>query len=120
MDYPERHENLWILTFAPAIWAVHFLLSYATVAVWCAKAAAADARLGDARMAIGIYTAAALGAIAIVAWSGWRRQDAPGFHTPPGEIEAAADTAADRRQFLAFATLLLSGLSAVATLYVAL
>src|SRR5688572_20477874 len=112
MRYPEHRESLWILTFAPTIWAAHFLLSYATAAVWCAKAAAPGAGLGDVRLAIGIYTAAALGGIAIVGWTGWRRQEITGFHMPPGEIEAAADTAEDRHQFLAFATLLLSGLSA--------
>jgi hypothetical protein len=37
-----------------------------------------------------------------------------GLDTGPG------DTAEDRHQFLAFSTLILSGLSAVATIYVAL
>jgi hypothetical protein len=120
MDYPEQHESLWILTFAPTIWAAHFLLSYVTAAIWCAKAAGPGAGLGDVRMAIGLYTAAALSGIAIVGWKGWRRQEVTRLHTPPGEIEAAADTAADRHQFLAFSTLLLSGLSAVGTIYVAL
>jgi hypothetical protein len=118
MHFPEHRESLWILTFAPAIWAAHFLLSYGTAAIWCAKAGP-GAGLGDVRMVIGIYTAAALAGIFIVGWTGWRRQEIVGFHMPPGEIEAAADTAADRHQFLAFATLLLSGLSAVATIYVA-
>jgi hypothetical protein len=118
MDYPEHRESLWILTFAPTIWAAHFLLSYLTAAVWCAKAAGIDGGFGDVQMAIGVYTVTALGGIAIVAWRGWRRQSVPGFQAPPGEFEAAADTARDRHLFLAFSTLLLSGLSAVATIYV--
>jgi hypothetical protein len=118
--YLERHESLWMLTAAPTIWAAHFLLSYLTAAIWCAKAAGPDAGLGDVRTAIGLYTAAALGGIAIVGLAGWRRQEFITLDTPPDEIEAGRDTAEDRHQFLAFSTVLLSALSAVATIYVAL
>jgi hypothetical protein len=125
--FPERRESLWLLTISPAIWSAHFLLSYLTAAIWCAKAAGPYAGLDDVRMAIAIYTVAALLGIGITGWVGWRRQgQGPqrgsrvgvevviGFDTGPG------DTAEDRHQFLAFATLILSGLSAVGTVYVAL
>jgi hypothetical protein len=111
-SFPERRESLWLLTISPAIWSAHFMLSYLTAAIWCAKAAGPYAGLDDVRLAIAIYTAVALIGIGITGWVGWQRQ--VGFDTGPG------DTAEDRHQFLAFATLILSGLSAVATVYVAL
>jgi len=36
---PEERETLWLITFSPTIWAVHFLLSYMAASVWCAKVA---------------------------------------------------------------------------------
>jgi len=112
--HAERNESLWLLTVSPVIWSAHFLLSYVTAAIWCAKAPGPYAGLADVRLAIAVYTGAALLGIGMTAWVGWRRQKAIGFDTGPG------DTAEDRHQFLAFATLILSGLSAVATAYVAL
>lgn len=110
---PSR-DSLWMLTVAPTIWAIHFLCCYVTAAVWCAKYAGEDRSLGSARTAIAVYTAVALTGIAIVAWIGYRRHEF-GAATPPHD----ADTIEDRHRFLGFATLLLSVLSAVATLFVA-
>ena len=110
---PEHRETLWLLTFAPGIWALHFVLSYATVAIWCAKAAGRDGALGDARVAVGIYTALACAGIAATAWRGWR-QASWGSATVPHDF----DTDADRHRFIGFATVLLAGLSLVATLFV--
>jgi putative membrane protein len=33
-DIVERNRNLWVLAASPAIWAAHFLVSYATAAIW--------------------------------------------------------------------------------------
>lgn len=107
-------DSLWVLTIAPTIWAAHFLCCYVTAAVWCAKYAGEDRSLGSARTAIAVYTAVALIGIAIVAWIGHRRHKF-GSASPPHD----ADTVEDRHRFLGFATLLLSVLSAVATLFVA-
>ncbi len=112
--WPERRENLWLLTMSPAIWSAHFLLSYLTAAIWCAKAPGPDAALDEVRVVIAIYTIAALLGIGTTGWVAWQRQETIGVDTGPG------DTAEDRHEFLAFATLILSGLSAVATVYVAL
>jgi len=103
-----------MLTIAPTIWATHFLVSYVTAAIWCAKYSGDDGSLGAARTAIAVYTALALIGIAITGWIGYRR------HTfGDGSLPHDADTPEDRHRFLGFATLLLSGLSAVATLFVA-
>lgn len=105
-------ESLWILTAAPIIWLAHFLLSYITGAIWCAKFVGADGSLGTARVAIVVYTLLAWAALAVVGWRARPRRVAE----PPREL----DTPGDRERFLARATLLLVGLAALAVLYAAL
>lgn len=111
---PEHEETLWLLTIAPTIWAAHFLASYLTAAIHCAKAGP-DAPLGGVLTAIALYTAAALAGIAATARVGYRRHG-HGTATVPHDF----DTPEDRHRFLGFATLLLSALSAVAVVYVAI
>jgi hypothetical protein len=113
---PEDALRLWMLAAAPTIWAVHFLLSYITAAVWCARFVSAGGPLGGVPTAIGVYTAAALVGIAVVGWMGWRQHSGYGTATAPHDF----DTPEDRQRFLGFATLLLAGVSAVATIYVSL
>jgi hypothetical protein len=71
-----------------------------------------DGSLWTIRLVIAAYTAVALIAIGINGWSGYRRHSL-GSETVPHD----ADTPEDRHRFLGFATLLLSGLSAVATIF---
>jgi hypothetical protein len=111
----EKNQNLWILTAAPAIWAVHFMLSYITASIWCAKVAGPGGSLWEVRVAIAVYTVMALVGIGMIGWSGYRRHSY-GSETVPHDF----DTPEDRHRFLGFATLLLAGLSAVAIIYVAL
>ncbi|QOR37642.1 hypothetical protein HNO52_03240 [Billgrantia diversa] len=112
---PGSRESLWPLAMGPLLWTVHFVLSYATAAVWCAKVGGESGSLGGVRLAIGIYTVLTLSGIAIVIWRGLRKHRF-GTATVPHDF----DTPADRHRFLGFATVLLGGLSFVATLYVAL
>jgi hypothetical protein len=111
---PDR-GSLWLLTFAPTIWAAHLLLCYMTAAVWCAKFAPPGGFLNGVRTAIAWYTATALVAITIIGYEGFRRHS---FGTEATTHDL--DSPEDRHRFLGFATLLLSGLSAVAVLYAAL
>ena len=112
---PEHEESLWWLAVSPLVWAAHFVVTYATVALWCARAVGHAGPLGAARIAVGVYTAVALVVIAFVACRSYRRHRvgaAKGRHH--------TDTEADRHRFLGWATFLLSALSAIATSYVAL
>ncbi|QEG33370.1 hypothetical protein [Bythopirellula goksoeyrii] len=112
--YPIHHESIWMLTIAPTIWALHFLLCYITAAVWCSKYAGDSSSLHSVRIAIGVYTAVALSCIAVIGWIGFTRHRRGGSEIPHDQ-----DLPEDRHRFLGFATLLLSALSAVATLFVA-
>ena len=115
--------SLWLLTMAPTIWAAHLLLCYITAAIWCARFAAPGGALGGVRTAIAWYTAVALIGIGTIGWEGFRRHTFPSTGLGAGGTEATThdlDTPEDRHRFLGFATLLLSGLSAVAVLYAAI
>ena len=114
-DPSEENQSLWRLTLSPAIWSAHFLLSYFTAALWCGMVVGRDGSLSGARWAIAGYTVLALLGIGITGWRGYRRHSF-GAATVPHDF----DTPEDRHRFLGFATLLLSALSAVATVYVAL
>jgi hypothetical protein len=114
-ELPEKASHLWALAASPAIWAGHFLLSYGTAAVWCAKVAGAGGSLSGARVAIAVYTAAALAAIAVIGWRGFKRHG-----HGEGSLPHDDDSPEDRHRFLGFATMVLSGLSGVATAYSAL
>lgn len=114
-EISEQKQSLWALTAGPAIWTAHFLLSYSTAAIWCGMVVGRDGSLSSIRVAIAAYTVVALIAIGTVARFGYRKHRL-GNETVPHD----ADTPEDRHRFLGFATLLLSGLSAVATIYGAL
>jgi hypothetical protein len=111
----EEKQSLWRLIASPTIWAIHFILSYITASIWCAKLAGPDKSLWEVRVAIVIYTVLALIGIGIVGWVGHRRHSYGRASLPHD-----ADTPEDRHRFLGFATLLLSSLSAVAVIYAAL
>ena len=111
----EKNQSLWLLAAAPAIWTAHFLLSYITASIWCAKFVGPEGSLWHARVAIAVYTAVALAGIGLTGWSGYRRHGHRSEAVPHD-----FDTPEARHRFLGFATLLLAALSAVATVYVAL
>jgi hypothetical protein len=112
---PEQNESLWVLAASPAIWVAHFMLCYLSAAIWCEKVVGHGGSLREVRLAIAVYTVLALVTIGSIGWVGLRRHRL-GSATVPHDF----DTPEDRHRFLGFATLLLSSLSAVATLYVAL
>jgi len=113
--YPEKRDSLWWLAAAPGVWALHFLASYATAAVWCAKHGA-PASLDAARALIAAYTALGLIALAGLARRGVRHYRAGAEHAP----DTGRDTSEARHQFLGFTLLSLAALSGLAICYQAL
>lgn len=108
---PREVDTLWTLFTAPTIWAGHFLACYVGAAVACAK----GWPLLDIRLGIAALTALALAGIGLSALLAWRQWGFGRFDPPHGD-----DSSHDRRRFQGYATLLLSGLSAVAVIYGAL
>lgn len=111
----EQKESLLRLALSPAIWLVHFLACYLTVALWCEKVVSPGGELGAARFLCVGYTAVALIAIGVCAKSAHRRHRFLG-----GRIPHDFDSPVDRHRFLGFAEFLLALLSFVAVSYVAL
>jgi hypothetical protein len=113
---PEENESVWMLVLAPSIWAVHFMASYLTAAIWCAKVAQPGESIATVRWAIAIYTIVAIALIFVVGRVGYLRHTSRSVAAGPHHT----DTAEDRHSFMGFAMLLLSALSIVATIFVAL
>lgn len=111
-----RNRGIWWMTLGPTIWAAHFLVCYVGAAIFCAKWRPADGALGPVQVYILAVTLPALAGIALSAAWAWQRGGLAGDTQPPHD----ADTTEDRERFLGLSTLLLSGLSFVATVYTAL
>jgi hypothetical protein len=105
----------WLLGVPVAVWGLHFLSVYVVAAVRCAKApelaAATASSLATARWTIAAITLAALAVYGMAAgrgYAGWRRQ-----------ARRAGETSPDQERFLGSVVLMLSVLSAVATMLIA-
>lgn len=107
-----RHRSLWHMVFAPTVWAVHFTLTYATTAIWCAKLGTAQ----GLNLTIAAYTAVALAIIAGLGVLSWRQWD----YFDDGDYVHGGQSDEDRREFLGHTGFLLAVISGIGTLYVAL
>lgn len=108
----ESRERVWLVPASLVIWSVHFLVCYVIAALWCGVVVGRDGSLLTARLAIAGLTALALAAVAVVGWLGYRAHALGGARLPHDQ-----DIPEDRHRFLGFATLLISGLSAVGVIY---
>ncbi|MEZ6090319.1 MAG: transmembrane prediction [Pirellulaceae bacterium] len=108
-------DRLWWLTLAPGVWAIHFLATYLTCAIHCAKFADSDGDASEVRFIVAGLTLVAIG---LISWVGGisHRRHRTGEATLPHDF----DSQEDQRRFLGFAALLLSLLSGVATLFTAM
>lgn len=111
--HPTSSENLWPLLGSPTIWACHFLACYCTAAVYCAKIGSRGMPLGPIRWWVLGFTIAALAGIAVCAFRAVRSADLDDGDGLPHD----ASTIDDRRRFVSWSILLLSGLSAVGVIY---
>jgi Kef-type K+ transport system membrane component KefB len=112
---PKQVESLWTLFTAPVVWAAHFLVCYVGAALYCARQDVLPFGFEAVRTGIALATLVALAMIAMSAWLAWR-QWGFGTHDPPHDDP----THHDRLLFQGIATLLLSGLSFIAVVFVAL
>lgn len=111
----ESRQRIWTIAASPLIWATHFMSVYVLVALWCGMVVGRQGSLVTARSIVAALTVIALLAIGGVGWLGYR---AHSFGSAPAPHDD--DTPEDRHRFIGFATLLLSGLSAVAVIYSAM
>jgi threonine/homoserine/homoserine lactone efflux protein len=109
---PREVETLWTLFTAPTVWALHFLVCYVVMAIYCAKPGFLGLGFNDYRWILGAFTLVSLAFIVFAGYLAWR-QWGFGSGDPPHD----APTQHDRRLFQGFATLLLCGLSFVAVFY---
>lgn len=101
--------SLFRIALAPTVWAFHFVFCYAGAAVWCAKVGTAD---GVTFLRLSILGLTLL-ALAVVAWQGWQSYRQWGPHDHDDHVEGP-------HRFLGHAALLLSIISFVGVVYVAL
>ena len=106
--------NLWWLTFSPLCWAIHFLASYLTTAIYCAKFAPSDGSAPSIRVAVAIFTFIAITLIVAIGSKSYRMHRMGDASLPHDD-----DTPQDEHRFIGFASLLLSILSGIATLFTA-
>ena len=111
----ESRERVWVVPASLVVWALHFMATYVTAALWCGRWSGSGRDLGFATMLIAAYTAAALVAILALGWYGFRAH-----RYDDGRAPHDADSPEDRHRFIGLATMLLSGLSTIAVIYSAL
>ena len=114
-EVSEERQSLWLLVASPCIWAAHFVTSYAGAAIWCGSVDDRAQSVNVMRLSIVAFGLVALLFIGVIGRVGWRKYKLEG-----GDPPFDKDTAEDRHRFLGGATVLLSGLSAIATVYVCL
>lgn len=115
-EFREEQASLARITLGPVVWMVHFALSYAATAVFCAKLDAPADAIAWLRGGIALGTLLALGAIAWLGWHAWQQ-----WRTDNTDLwEDPASTSEDRHQFLGHAALLLAVISFIGVIYTAL
>ena len=115
-EFREEADSIWRITFAPLVWALHFVISYGATAVWCAKLAGPGEPIPFLRMGIAALTAVALVMIARVGWRAWRQWD----FTDDWDYVHDQGVSEDRHEFLGHAAFLLAIVSFIAVIYVAM
>lgn len=112
----ETGTGLWRVLAPLTVWAAHFLIVYVGAAVFCAKSGRA-ATLDPVGLFVAAATLAALAAIGAIAWSTAKRW---GVSIIDGDLRYDRPAVEERHRFLSHMTLMLSGLSAIAVIYVAI
>merc|ERR1711974_284903 len=101
--------SLFRIALAPTVWAFHFLFCYAGAAVWCAKVGTQD---GVTFLRLSIMGLTLL-ALLVISWQGWHSYRPWAPHDHDDHVEGPA-------RFLGHAAFLLSIISFVGVVYIAL
>jgi hypothetical protein len=106
-----RPDPLWLPVVAPVIWSTHFTVCYIWAALACGRFSARAAATIDSTLTT--LTVMALVAIGLLFVRAWRQL---GYTLPDRPNDDG--TPEDRNTFMSYTTMLLAGLSGIATLYV--
>ncbi len=119
-EVAEEGESLLRITLAPTVWALHFVASYASAAIYCAKRASGAEDIAVLRIGIGLGTIVALATILWLGHSAWRQWLAAKERSGREMIEDLVEEGEGRHGFLGHAGLLLAIVSFVGVLYTTL
>lgn len=113
-EFAEEQSSLWLILLGPIVWGAHFLISYFSAAVVCAKFP--EDGLGTWRIAAAVLTVTALSLIVAIGLKAWRQWDLLddfdwSHHEATGE---------HRHEFLGHAAVLLCGASFIGVAYAGL
>lgn len=112
-EFAEERESLIRITFAPTVWAVHFVACYAVVSLACAKGVLA---FGPSRTVLLALSVVALAAIVWLGWRSFRQWGPENLAEAPQEVGVPEP----RHQFLGHAAFLLSIISFIGVVFVTL
>ena len=104
-------DPLWVPVVSPIIWSTHFTASYIWAAMACGRFASQAA--GTLEPALIVMTAAALIAIGLLFLRAFRQLN---YQLPDQPNDDG--TPEDRTRFMSYTTMLLAGMSWIATLFV--
>jgi hypothetical protein len=108
--------DLWRVILAPAVWSAHFLVCYVGAAIYCAKLGR-EAALDPVRVLVVLATLAGLCAVGMSTRGVWRVR---GRSLTDDDFDYEHNSPEERHRFLSHVALMLSALSAIGMIYVAL
>ncbi|MTH64852.1 hypothetical protein [Paracoccus shanxieyensis] len=112
-EFRDESASLWRIALSPTVWAFHFLLCYGGGAVWCAKFGSSQGVLFLRLSVLGLTVLA----LAIILWQA--RRSIQQWH-PGTRGDTSLHQPESRHRFLGHAALLLSIISGIGVVYVAL
>jgi uncharacterized membrane protein YozB (DUF420 family) len=108
--------DLWRVILAPAVWSLHFLVCYVGAAIYCEKLGR-DAALDPVRVLVVLATAVGLAVVGVSTRGLWRVR---GRSLTDDDFDYEHNSPEERHRFLSHVALMLSALSAIGMIYVAL
>jgi hypothetical protein len=116
-----RHEtgsgtDLWRVILAPVVWSAHFIVCYVGAAIYCEKLGR-EAALDPVRVFVVLATVAGLSVVGASTRGLWRVR---GRSLTDDDFDYEYNSPEERHRFLSHVALMLSALSAIGMIYVAL